>query len=102
MPDIPTDSGYKQNSYYHSKDLVAHNVVLYRDIQQSMCVIGFVVPGSKEKKEFTIEVLTWILASGKGSRLYRILVDELELVTDIEGFLYDLFDAGNSLYRIST
>ena len=91
---IPADTTYKKSEYYVQQDLVSQHIILYRDVQQSVAMVAFRVPGSIEKKEFYLDVLSWVLACEKGSRLYRILVDELQLVTDIDAFLYDLFDAG--------
>jgi zinc protease len=90
---IEPDPAYRKKEFYINKDLVSQAVTLYRDVQQPMVMLGWTIPGSKEKLDYTIDVLAWIF-SGKGSRLHQKLIDELELVTDIEAFSYDLFDSG--------
>ena len=41
-----------------------------------------------------LDVISWIIGSGKGSRLNRLIVEKLELATQIESFAYDLSDYG--------
>ncbi|MEI7669988.1 MAG: insulinase family protein, partial [Pseudomonadota bacterium] len=52
----------------------------------------FVTPGATEKKEFLYDLLAYLLANGKGSRLHKILVDEKELALSVHAMSYDLFD----------
>jgi zinc protease len=52
------------------------------------------VPGLTDKVDGTLDVIAWILALGKGSRLHKRLVDETQLVTSVEAFSYGLFDHG--------
>jgi zinc protease len=89
---IEPNLDYKKEHYYFSPDIVAKSVTLYRDVKQPIVILSWVVPGAREKLDYTLDVLSWILGMGKSSRLYRLLVDELQLVTDVEVFNYDLFD----------
>jgi zinc protease len=89
---IPADLDYKKDSFYFSPDIVSKSVTLYRDVQQPTIMLSWVVPGAREKLDYFFDVLAWVLGLGKGSRLYRLLVDELQLATDVEAFNYDLFD----------
>lgn len=85
---------YKKEVFYHGSDLQSKSVTLYRDVQLPSYLIAWEIPGVINKVDYLIDVVIWVLADGKGSRLYKKLVDELELVTDLEVFAYDLFDAG--------
>jgi len=85
---------YKKNSYYHSFDLKGYQVKLYRDVKQPIVIIAFVVPGASKAKNYLISIISKILGSGKGSRLYKKLVNKYELVTDIDIFIDDLFEYG--------
>jgi len=38
--------------------------------------------------------LSWLVGSGRGSRLYKRLVNELGIATEVESFAYDLFEHG--------
>lgn len=88
------DFNYKKEEFYHSSDLISQSVSIYRDVQQPIILCSWVIPGAKVGRDYVLDTLSWILGSGKGSRLYKKLVDELELVTEVETFSYDLFDAG--------
>lgn len=92
-PIVP-DMAYRKHEFPVHKGPDLKPVVLYRDVQQALVVLAFIVPGAHHNYAYQLEVISWILASGKGSRLHQRLVDELQLVTDVEAFYYDLFDQG--------
>ena len=91
---IPASATYKKEEFYYNTDIVSHGVTLYRDVQQPVAVAAFVIPGATEKNEHLVDVVTLILGSGKGSRLYRRLVDELHLTTSLSAFPVLLFEHG--------
>lgn len=91
---IPANYSYKKEIFYHSMDLVATTTTLYRDVSNSQVSLAFVVPGARKKQDYQLNVLSWILGSGKNSRLQNKIVDELQLATQLESFVYDLFDYG--------
>ncbi len=90
---IPSSPAYTKPTFLLNQDLVAKSICMARDVQQPTLMCAWVVPGLKEKKSFIIDLASWILGEGKGSRLYRTLVDELELATDLQVDVYELFDA---------
>ncbi len=83
---------YKKEQFYHAADLKSQTVTLYRDVQIPTMILAWVVPGTVTANDYMIDIVTWVLASGKGSRLYKKIVDELQLATDLDAFSYDLFD----------
>jgi zinc protease len=89
----PHFSSHK-NEDYHLADMSGVTIKLYRDVQQPIVMLAWVVPGARDKKDFNLDVLSWILGGGKGSRWYRSIVEEHQLATDVESFVYDLFDYG--------
>lgn len=91
---IPEKPDYKKEDFFHSNDIAATSVTMYRDVQQPSILFAFKVPGARTKLEYALEVISWILGVGKSSRLYKKLVDELQLATEVETFLEDLFDHG--------
>lgn len=91
---IPANKDYKKEEFYHNKDLIAHNVILYRDVQQPTAVVAYVIPGANTKNEHLLNVVDLILGEGKGSRLYRKLVDETQLATSLSCFSFLLFEHG--------
>lgn len=89
---IPAGNGWNNEEFYINEDIKTKSIKLYRDVQQSTCTIGYVMPGIIHKNEFELEALTYILANGRGSRLYKLLVNELQLAVSVEAFVYDMFD----------
>ena len=91
---IKKDESYKRPEFYIGKDLSSTSVVLRRDIKQPMMLLASgVLPGEKEKKRYVFEVLSSVLGRGKSSRLYKKLVDELHVATDVAVMLDRLEDA---------
>lgn len=91
---IPPNFDYKQAEFYHSTDLKTTNLTVYRDVKQPLLVFGWTISGLKEKEDYLVNVIAQLFGSGRGSRLYKLLVDIHELATEIETFNYDLFDYG--------
>lgn len=91
--DVPKSTDYKKERFAIATDLVAKSISVVRDVQQPTLMYAWVVPGVKERSSFIIDVASWVMGEGKGSRLYRILLDERELATDIQVDVYELFDA---------
>lgn len=91
---IPANKDYKKEEFYYNKDLISHNVTLYRDVQQPTAVVAYVIPGAQSKNEHLLNMLDLILGEGKGSRLYRKIVDEMQLATSLSCFSFSLFEHG--------
>lgn len=91
---IEPNWNYKKEEFYLPKDLLNKTVTIYRDVKQPQVMISYLIPGSREKVDYAIDVISSVLGSGRSSRLYKKLLDEKKLVTDIETFSYDLFDQG--------
>lgn len=85
---------YKKDEYYHTSDLAGSSSQIYREVNQPQVVLSWVVPGVSANKDYVLELLCSVLASGKSSRLYKKLINELELVVEIDAFTYDLFEYG--------
>lgn len=90
---------YQRPEHHHSHDIAAQSITLYRDVQQPLVMVAWVVPGTRERLDYVLDVASWLIGSGKGSRLVRRVVEELELVTELESFTYDHMD--HSLFVIS-
>jgi len=95
---IPADISYKKDQHYFNQDIASKSVTLYRDIQQPMAAFCFVIPGSDQKKDHIISLLEFILGEGKSSRLYKKLVEDLQLATSLSVGTHDLFE--HSLFFI--
>jgi zinc protease len=98
---------YKKQEFYLNKDIEAKTVTIYRDANRPKVMLAYVVPGSKEKLDFELELLQTALTGGKESRLHKKLVDELKLVNwigsqsiglqeyDLFGFFFEPVKAEN-------
>ncbi len=89
---IPADYSYKHEVFYRTPDLNNGSVTIYREVQKPLFIFAFVVPGLKERLDYALDCLTWVLGAGKGSRLYKKLVEEENIASDVNCFVYDLFD----------
>ncbi len=91
---IKPNLSYKKEVYPVSKDLSSKSITMYRDIAQPMALWAWAVPGVRDSQSRIIaDLVRWIIGEGKGSILYKRLVDELELATDMQVDLYELFDS---------
>lgn len=94
LGSIPADYGYTHESFYYMPDIISKKITLYRDIQQPIATNVYVIPGSQVGQDSVVDVLSWVLGHGRGSRLQRRLVDELQLVTSLDVYHVDLFEYG--------
>lgn len=85
---------------FWERDFIAKTVTLYRDIQASTLMCAFVIPGAKERQDYVTDIFSLILASGRGSRLHKKLVEELGIATSVACFSYDLFDFGLFIVQV--
>jgi len=85
---------HSKKSHYHTSDILARSITLYRDVSQPSMNCAFVIPGATAQLEYSLDVLSYILASDPGSRLYKKLVDELQIATDVSASVEDLFEYG--------
>lgn len=92
--DIKPNFNYKKEQYLVSKDLSSKSITMHRDITQPMALWAWQIPGVRDSRSLIIaDLVRWIIGEGKGSILYKKLVDELELATDMQVDLYELFDS---------
>lgn len=89
---IPANFDYQKEQFYHNQDIGSKSVTLYRDIKQPTAVLAYVIPGLKAKQCDVIKTLSSVLTGGKDSRLYKRLVDQERLVTEISASHLELFD----------
>ncbi|MDR3550774.1 MAG: pitrilysin family protein, partial [Candidatus Babeliales bacterium] len=95
---IPANPEYKKEKFYFNEDIGSKSVTIYREVQQPMHTMVYVTPGISNHKEHILEIASWILGTGKGSRLYKKIVDEEQLATSLSTSFWDLFE--HSLFFI--
>jgi len=68
---------------------------LEKDVQMSYVMMAFRTSGYRDLKENAVlDVCSSILGEGKSSRLYRRLVEEEQLVSSVQAFIYPLSHTG--------
>lgn len=92
--DIEPDLTYKKEEFFYNQDITSKSIEMYRDVQQPQQVFTFVVPGSREKKDHIVSLIELVLGHGNSSRLYKKIVDELQLATSLSCMSEELFDHG--------
>ena len=97
---IPAGKVEKPADFYLEKDLHAKSITLYRDVKQPVITCAFTVPGSWYKTDYVLHIMSWLLGTGRGSRLHKRLVEELDLATSVGAFSYDMFEHGAFLIRV--
>lgn len=91
---IPRGQDVIHPEFFFNDELQSKTFTLYRDVDQAHCMMAFMVPGAQDKKDFLFDIIATLLANGKGSILYKKLVDELSLAVSVSAMTYDLFDRG--------
>lgn len=91
---IEADPLYKKEEFYHGQDIAAKSIEIYRDVQQPRVTFTFVVPGASAKKDHIVSLVELMLGHGNSSRLYKKIVEELQLATSLACMSEGLFDHG--------
>jgi zinc protease len=78
--------------FFHERDLISSNNTIFKDIENTHVLMAFEIPGLSIPNIFIYEALNVFLGVGRGSLLYKKLVYELQLVNEIESFVYELID----------
>lgn len=91
---IPPLNKIERPEFYHGFDVASTSNTIYRDVQQPMLIFGWTIPGTRAKMDYQFDLLSWILGAGRGARLYTKLVTDLGIATELQSFVFDLFDQG--------
>ena len=91
---IEKDPEYTKKEHFFHRDICSKTLTLYREVAQPTFAYVFVVPGAVEKKDTALSILEWAIGKGKSSRLYKQLVNETQLATDVSVGYWNLFDYG--------
>jgi len=91
---IPAAPEPRKDVHCWHEELVAHRVTLYRPVENPIFMCVWVIPGLSERNDYLANVVMWLLAQGKGSRVYQKIVDELHLATDLSATMQTFFEYG--------
>jgi zinc protease len=89
---IPKGPEIVREPFFINDELQAKTVTIYRDVEQPLSMFAFCLPGAMQKKEFFYDIIGYLIANGKGSRLHKILIDEQQLATSVSAMTYGLID----------
>ncbi len=89
---IPKGSEIIHENFEITDELQSKAITIYRDVAQPMSMFVYALSKAEEKKSFFYDIIAYLLANGKGSRLHQILVDDLQLATSVSTMTYDLVD----------
>lgn len=91
---IPAQPAYARKAWHHSFDLSSQSIILRRDISQPLMLLSWQIPGVVARKDYLLDLLSWVIGAGRGACLYNKLVTEMGIATEVQTFVYDLFDQG--------
>lgn len=90
---IPAGPTHADEPVLVEQDIAATSTTLYREIEQPFGAVAYTIPGLRGKNKMVGDALAWVIANGKGSRLYKKLVLELNLATHVQAHTTGMFDA---------
>jgi zinc protease len=70
------------------------HTVMYRDVQDEQIGLYWRIPGMNNNDHLVVSGLEYVLGGGRDSRLYRVLVDELQIATSVRVCAEHMLDAG--------
>ena len=92
---IAQDEIYIKKENICLTDIASKSVTLYRDVSHPSFKYAFAIPGISQKNIVEINILEWVIGRGRGSRLYKKLVLDHELATNVSVDSWkDLFEQG--------
>jgi zinc protease len=91
---LQKDNNYRKEVFYHNTDISQQNVTIHRDVSQPILLFSWVIPGSKKKKDYLFDLISWVIGAGKGAVLYNKLVTDMGIATEVQSFNYDFHDHG--------
>lgn len=91
---IPAGEKYHRNLPKEPKQLAEVKETVYADVPLNAIYKAFKMPGKMDKDYPAIDLISDILSQGKSSRLYRNLVKEQQLFSDINAYNFGSLDTG--------
>ncbi|NOQ30478.1 MAG: insulinase family protein [Helicobacteraceae bacterium] len=72
----------------------AKEITVYKDSEVEMLSMTFHIPNFEDEDQPALSAISEILSSGKSSRLYKVLVDEKQMVNQVYGYNMENKDPG--------
>ncbi|MFH1643817.1 MAG: insulinase family protein, partial [bacterium] len=77
-----------------NQDIVTNQTRIYENVQKEQLVFYWPIQGLKAKNNTIVSVFSFIFGQGQGSRLYKRLVDEEKIATNVSVGADQLMEAG--------
>jgi zinc protease len=91
---IPSGNKYERNLPAEPEQFVEINETIYADVPLNAIYKVFKMPGKTDINYPAVDLISDILSQGKSSRLYRNLVKDNPLFSDIKAYNYGSLDTG--------
>lgn len=91
---IPAGENYQRQLSNEPKQTKARELRVKRDVPQSAIYKAYHICGRADKDFYTVDLISDLLGSGQSSRLYKSLVRQQQLFTEINAFITGDIDPG--------
>lgn len=91
---IPKGVEYKRNLPVEPEQLEERREIIHSDVPTNSIYMAFHMPARTEKGYYIADLISDLLSQGSSSRLYRRLLKEQELFSDIHAYITGSIDAG--------
>src|SRR5690606_37683303 len=91
---IPAGERYTRNLPIEPKQLEARREIVKADVPTNSIYMAFHMPSRKESGYYIADLISDLLSQGQSSRLYRRLLKEQEIFSEINAYITGSIDAG--------
>jgi len=91
---IESPCSYTKEPYPLYSDLIATTTTIVRTVNTPWYCYAYKVPGLGKGNNHLPDLASFILSSGKSSRLYQRLINQEKIAISVDSSVYDLFDQG--------
>jgi zinc protease len=93
LGSIPKNKPAKPMNLVEPEQKGERRVFLKKDVPTFNLMIGYHVPATGTADYYALDMLDAILTNGRSSRLYKAVIDSLQLATEISSYIGEGFDA---------
>src|SRR5690606_6455610 len=85
---------YRRNLPVELKQLEERREIIHSDVPANSIYMAFHMPARRERGYYIADLISDLLSQGQSSRLYRRLLKEQEIFSDIHAYITGSIDAG--------
>jgi predicted Zn-dependent peptidase len=91
---IPAGENYQRSLQQEPEQTAARELRIKRDVPQSAIYKAYHICGRADKDFYTVDLISDLLGSGQSSRLYKSLVRQQQLFSEVNSFVTGDLDPG--------